>query len=183
LGDRSHDDDADYEEDDMAIQIRYLPEGAIEKDAEDLLAEFAQARGITLKPPIPIDDIVGKHLKLRIDFDDLHQVLGVPQVGAEPDIFGALWVDRREIYIHESLDSPLLRWDREGYSRPRISRLIRQHLRDDVVQYVAHFFDPSINRTWGVRYLVRAGVLPHLPAPRLAIPRCSAPCSGCRRFV
>jgi len=104
----------------MAIQVRYLPEGAIGKDAEDLLAEFAQARGITLKPPIPIDDIVGKHLKLRIDFDDLHQVLGVPQVGAEPDIFGALWVDRREIYIQESLDSPLLWWDREGYSRPLV---------------------------------------------------------------
>ena len=88
----------------MAIQVPYLPEEAIERDAEDLLAEFAQARGLTLTPPIPIDDIVEKHLELRIDFDDLHDTLKIPQLGRQPDIFGALWVDTREICIHQNLD-------------------------------------------------------------------------------
>ncbi len=88
----------------MTIKVKYLPEEAIEHDAEVLLAEYAHARGVAVTPPIPIEDIVEKHLKLRIDFDDLHRVLGVPQTGPEPDIFGAIWVDKREIYIDQSLD-------------------------------------------------------------------------------
>ena len=88
----------------MAIQVPYLPEEAIERDSEGLLAEFSQARGIPLTPPIPIDDIVEKHLELRLDFGDLHESLDVQQTGTEPDIFGALWVNSRQIYIHERLD-------------------------------------------------------------------------------
>lgn len=88
----------------MTIQVRYLSEQAIEHDAEVLLAEYAYARGVAVKAPIPIEDIVEKHLKLRIEFDDLHHVLGVPRMGPEPDIVGAIWVDRREIFIDQSLD-------------------------------------------------------------------------------
>ena len=62
------------------------------------------ARGLVVNPPIPIEDIIEKHLKLRLDFDDLHELLGVPQAGPEPDIFGAIWVERREICIDQSLD-------------------------------------------------------------------------------
>lgn len=88
----------------MTIKVPYLSQETIEHDAEALLAEYAHARRATLEPPIPIEDIVEKHLKLRIDFDDLHKVLRVPQVGPEPEIFGAIWVNKREICIHESLD-------------------------------------------------------------------------------
>jgi Zn-dependent peptidase ImmA (M78 family) len=35
-----------------------------------------QARGVTVKPPIPIEDIVEKHLKLRVEFDDTHKLFG-----------------------------------------------------------------------------------------------------------
>ena len=100
----------------MTINVKYLSEEAIERDAEALLAEFADARRVNLEPPIPIEDIVEKHLKLRIEFDDLHQVLGVPQEGLEPDIFGAIWVDRREICIDQSLD-PEVRPNIEGRYR------------------------------------------------------------------
>lgn len=88
----------------MVIDVPYLEEEVIQNDAERLLAEFAESRGVTVKTPIPIEDIVEKHLKLRIDFDDLHELLELPQMGAEPDIFGAIWMDKGEIYIHESLD-------------------------------------------------------------------------------
>jgi hypothetical protein len=48
--------------------------------------------------PIPIEDIVEKHLKLRVEFDDLHGLLGVPRgLGIEPDIFGAIWLEDRAI--------------------------------------------------------------------------------------
>lgn len=66
--------------------------------------EYAYARGVSLKPPIPIEDVIEKHLKLRLEFDDLHEILGVPRVGPEPDIFGAIWVEKREICIDQSLD-------------------------------------------------------------------------------
>ena len=41
----------------------YLSEEAIERDAAALLNEYANARGLTIEPPIPIEDIVEKHLK------------------------------------------------------------------------------------------------------------------------
>ena len=88
----------------MGRFVPYLSEDAIEADAAALLAEYADARGVVITPPVPIEDIVEKHLKLRVDFGDLHQVLGVPQLGDEPDILGAIWVDRREIFIDQSLD-------------------------------------------------------------------------------
>jgi len=54
---------------------------------------------------VPIEDIVERHLKLRIDFDDMHQLFNQPRSGRfEPDILGAIWFDRRSIVIDESLD-------------------------------------------------------------------------------
>jgi hypothetical protein len=44
--------------------VPYLAEDAIEREAEALLAEFAHARDVVIEPPIPIEDIMEKHLKL-----------------------------------------------------------------------------------------------------------------------
>jgi Zn-dependent peptidase ImmA (M78 family) len=61
-----------------------------------------------MRAPIPIEDIVEKHLKLRVEFDDLHHLLGIPRrdgfLGSEPDIFGAIWLESGEIVIDESLE-------------------------------------------------------------------------------
>ena len=46
----------------MSIPVPYLSDEVIERDAAALLAEYAHARGVTVKPPIPIEDIVEKHL-------------------------------------------------------------------------------------------------------------------------
>jgi IrrE N-terminal-like domain len=88
----------------MTIQVSYLSHEAMELDARALLGQYARARGVTVKAPIPIEDVVEKYLKLRVDFDDLHEVLNVPQVGRDPDILGAIWPAKREIWIHQSLD-------------------------------------------------------------------------------
>jgi len=63
------------------LKVPYLNPKTIERDAIALLAEYARARDIVLVPPIPIEDIVEKHLKLGIDFDDTHSLFGVPRVG------------------------------------------------------------------------------------------------------
>ena len=70
------------------------------------LAEYAHARGVVIEPPIPIDDIVEKHLKIGIEFDDMHRLFGVPRsgIGFDPDILGAIFFEQKRIVIDESLD-------------------------------------------------------------------------------
>ena len=90
----------------MPKKVPFLEEEQIECDAEALLAEFERARGVQVDPPVPIEDIVEKHLKLRVEFDDMHQMLGVPRSapGRESDILGAILFNERRIVIDESLD-------------------------------------------------------------------------------
>jgi hypothetical protein len=90
----------------MPKKVPYLQEEQIERDVAVLLAEYAQARNVVIAPPIPIEDIVEKHLKLGIEFDDMHRLLRVPRsgLGLDPDILGAIWFDDRRIVIDESLD-------------------------------------------------------------------------------
>jgi len=88
----------------MTRFVPYLSEEQIERDAAALLAEYAQARGVTIAPPIPIEDLVEKHLKLGIEFDDTHRLFGVPRSGLDPDILGAMFFDEGRIVIDESLD-------------------------------------------------------------------------------
>jgi hypothetical protein len=90
----------------MPKKVPYLQEEQIERDAAALLAEYAQARNVVIAPPIPLEDIVEKHLKLGIEFDDMHRLLRVPRsrLGLDPDILGAIWFNDRRIVIDESLD-------------------------------------------------------------------------------
>jgi hypothetical protein len=90
----------------MTKFVSYVSDEAIEKDAQALLTEYAHARGVTIEAPIPIDDIVEKHLKIGIEFDDLHRRFGVPRsgIGFDPDILGAIYFEQKRIVIDESLD-------------------------------------------------------------------------------
>ncbi len=84
--------------------VPYLAEEVIERNAETLLADYEYARGRTLEPPIPVEDIIEKHLKLRIDFDDMHALHKVPRpASGETDILGAIY-GNGSIFIDESLD-------------------------------------------------------------------------------
>jgi hypothetical protein len=88
--------------------VPYLAEEDIERDAEALLAEFAHARDVVIEPPIPIEDIMEKHLKLGIEFDDTHRLFGIPRTGIDPaqgpDILGAIFFDEKRVVVDESLD-------------------------------------------------------------------------------
>ena len=90
----------------MPQKVPYLTEAQIERDADALLAEYQQERGVVIKRAVPIEDILEKHLKLRIEFDDMHQLLGVPRsgLGFNADILGAMFFDERRIVVDESLD-------------------------------------------------------------------------------
>jgi hypothetical protein len=88
----------------MTIQVRYLTEDEIERDAEHLLAEYEDTSGEPIKLPIPVDDITTYHLALRLGFADLHETLGIPVLREQPDILGAIWVDKETILIDRSLN-------------------------------------------------------------------------------
>ena len=96
--------------------VPYLRDEVIERDATALLAEYAAAQGRALAPPIPIEDIVEKHLKLGVEFDDAHRRFNVPRAGLDPDIIGAMFFDEARIMIDESLD-PDEHPEREGRYR------------------------------------------------------------------
>ncbi len=90
----------------MGLKVAYVSDEAIEKDAQALLAAYAHAGGVALVAPISIDDIIEKHLKIGIEFDDTHRLFGVPRsgIGFDPDILGAIFFDQKRIVIDESLD-------------------------------------------------------------------------------
>ncbi|CAN1558548.1 hypothetical protein MCEMSEM23_02539 [Rhabdaerophilaceae bacterium] len=63
----------------MGLKVAYISDEASEKDAQALLADCARERGMPIQAPIPIDDIIEKHLKIGIEFDDTHRLFGVPR--------------------------------------------------------------------------------------------------------
>lgn len=90
----------------MEPNVAYLTDEVIEKSAEALLAEYAQARGVSINGSVPIDDIAEKHLRLGIEFDDTHRLFGVSRSGngGAADVLGAIIFDQKRIVIDESLD-------------------------------------------------------------------------------
>src|SRR6516162_2440448 len=90
----------------MRRKVPYLRQEQIERDAAALLAEYEEVRGVVITRAVPIEDIVEKYLKLGIEFNDMHQLFGVPRsgLGRDPDILGAMFFDERRVVIDESLD-------------------------------------------------------------------------------
>ena len=90
----------------MGLKVAFMSDEAIERDAEALLADYARERGVRIEAPIPIEDIIEKHLKIGVEFDDTHRLFGVPRsgIGFDPDILGAIFFDQKRIVIDESLD-------------------------------------------------------------------------------
>jgi hypothetical protein len=89
----------------MAIAVPFLSEREIEHAATRLLFEFGDLRnGGRIRPPVPIEEVLEKHLRLTLDFDDLHGKLGIPKDDDEPEVLGALWAESKEVFIDESLD-------------------------------------------------------------------------------
>jgi len=99
-------EDIDEDGRSMTLSIPYVPDETIERDAQALLDEYAHARGVSIEAPIPIDDIIEKHLKIGLEFDDMHRLIGVPRSGLTlgPDILGGIYFEDRRIVIDENLD-------------------------------------------------------------------------------
>lgn len=111
----------------MTLFVSYVPDETIEKDAQALLADYARVRGISIEAPIPIDDIIEKHLKIGIEFHDTHRLFGVPRsgIGQAPvanfvrgRISIAPFLGRVRVGIEAFVDhDPLLLEDRELFGK------------------------------------------------------------------
>ena len=86
------------------MRVPFLRERDIERDAEVLLGRFRQAHDVPLSLPIPVEDILERHLQLSLGFDDLHERFNVPRTGEDPDVLGALFIQEQEVLINEVLD-------------------------------------------------------------------------------
>lgn len=82
----------------MTFNVKYMSEQQIERDALGLLNAYFHDLGQPIHLPIPADEILETHLGLSLDFDDLQALLSVP------DVLGALWADKREVFIDQSLE-------------------------------------------------------------------------------
>ncbi len=94
----------------------FLADEVIERDAASLIGEYERARGVTIEPPIPVENIIEKYLNLRIELDDMHARHNIPRpMNGQPDTLGAIYGDG-SIFIDESLD-PEENPSREGRYR------------------------------------------------------------------
>ncbi len=82
----------------MARTNDYIPKETIEAGTLALLADYGRKYRLTVKPPIPVEEILEAHLGLAYDFDDLPRLMGMP------DVMGGTWFRSREVKIDQSLD-------------------------------------------------------------------------------
>ena len=82
----------------MARTHTFVPKEAIEAGTLALLGGYSRKYGLTVVPPIPVEEILEAHLGLAYDFDDLPKLLNMP------DVLGGTWFQSREVKIDQSLD-------------------------------------------------------------------------------
>lgn len=79
------------------MKVRFLRTEEIDLAVSELLRNFSKKRGLTLVPPIPVEDILEKHLQVKLEIKDLVQLLGVS------DVLGAAWFDLGVVRVDERI--------------------------------------------------------------------------------
>src|SRR5512139_1720007 len=82
-------------------KVSWLTKEEIGFRADDLLNQWETFTGQTVRPPIPVEAIAEKYLKITLEYDDLNRVFG------GSDVLGATWVEEKRMVINSSLlDGP-----------------------------------------------------------------------------
>ena len=82
----------------LRLKVPFLKPDEIESAVVDLRRKFSKWTGAPLRPPIPIDDIVEKYLRLSFAIIDLRAKLGIR------DVLGATWFDEQRVCVDQSLE-------------------------------------------------------------------------------
>jgi hypothetical protein len=82
------------------------------RDAVALLADDERAHGVRIERAVPIEDIVEKHLKLGIEFDNMHRLLNHPRSGPghDPDILSEEPATADEAGLRRFLEGTVMPW-------------------------------------------------------------------------
>lgn len=77
--------------------VRWVPKDEIAFLASGLLENYESCTGKRVDPPVPVEDIIERHLNISLEYDDLKAMLNLP------DVLGATWLTEKKIVIDESL--------------------------------------------------------------------------------
>lgn len=82
-------------------KVSWLGKDEIGFRADELLNQWEIFTGQPVKPPIPVEAIAEKYLKITLEYDDLNQVFG------GSDVLGATWVEEKRMVLNSTLlDGP-----------------------------------------------------------------------------
>lgn len=79
------------------MKVPFLPKELISAVASDALSDYEAIIGKTVRPPVPVEDIIERSLGLRLGFIDFEEAYGMP------DVYGALYVQKKLIAISKTL--------------------------------------------------------------------------------
>jgi len=79
------------------MKVPWISKEKIALKATELMEAFQVVAGYTVKPPIPVEDIIERVLGLRLLYEDLEKVFG------SNDVLGATYVESGVICINERL--------------------------------------------------------------------------------
>jgi hypothetical protein len=79
------------------MKVPFLPKELVSAVASEVLSDYEAFIGKTVRPPVPVEDIVERSLGVRLGFIDFEEKYGMP------DVYGALYVQKKLIAISTSL--------------------------------------------------------------------------------
>ena len=77
--------------------VAWLSKVQINQETVDLLDQWAIFTEREVKPPIPVEAIAEKYLEFTLEYDNLDEILGIP------DVLGATWAEGKRMVINNSL--------------------------------------------------------------------------------
>jgi len=78
-------------------KVSWLTKVQISQETDELLNQWEIFTGQEVKPPIPVEAITEKYLEFTLEYDNLEEILGIP------DVLGATWVEEKRMVINSSL--------------------------------------------------------------------------------
>jgi len=79
------------------MNVSWLPKESIAQSASDLLEGYETLVGCSVRPPIPVEDIIERYLGLSLSFEDIETRLDME------DVLGATFIRSKTICINEKL--------------------------------------------------------------------------------
>jgi len=77
--------------------VSWLTKADIGQETNKLLDQWRTFSGEPVKPPIPVEAIAENYLGIAVEYDNLEEMLGIP------DVLGATWVESKTMVINSSL--------------------------------------------------------------------------------